>query len=173
MPGGAGPAVEERLGATSRLIPQLETAARGFPTAATERQIGRLGQEVTRFKQAYGAGARRQGISGTIPARAQIGRMEEARLGGVADILARQQETAQAQILGLGGGALQMQREIDVSRATDLQQSLKELGEMFARARQEPERAKADTRKTEMLDAIRQALMELLGEQGVRQMGGG
>jgi len=169
MPGGAEPAIEQRVGATSRLLPQLEAAARGAPTLAGERQIGRLGQEVTRFKQAYGAGARRAGISGTIPARAHIGRLEEARLGGVADILARQQESAQAQILGLGAAALPMQREIETERGAALQQSLRDLGQIFARARQEPERAKADTQRTEMLDAVRQAMMELFGGQ----MGGG
>jgi hypothetical protein len=172
MPEPGRAAVGERVRATGAFLPELERAARGEPTAATEAQISRLGEEVTRYKQAAGAGARRAGVSRTIPGRAPIERLEAARIRGVADILGRGQATAQAQLMGMAPQALTMQREIEMGRRAAAQSALQDIAGIFADAKLEEERGVADARYTEMLDKLRAALMSLLGG-GARAGGGG
>lgn len=169
MPEPGRAAVGERLRATGAFLPELEKAARGEPTAATERHISRLGEEVTRYKQAAGAGARRAGVSRTIPGKEPVARLEAARIRGVADILGRGQEAAAAQLMGLGPQALTMQREIEVGRQVAAQSALSDIAGIFADAKLEEERGIADARYTQMLDKLREALMGLLGggTQGV------
>lgn len=128
-PSGAEAEAQRTAGIGGTLIPQLQAQAAGQPTAATEAQISRMGEDITRAQQAYATSAQRGGIAGTTPARVQIGgRLEAARQRGIADIMGRGMLGAQQQLGGLYGAGVQTLERMELQQQMRRQQLGQDIG---------------------------------------------
>jgi hypothetical protein len=91
----------QQVAVGEQLIPQLQAQAKGQPTVATRAQMAQLQQQANRAQQSYGASARRQGISGTTPARAQQGRIQAAQQQALGNLLGQSQLAAQQGLMSI------------------------------------------------------------------------
>ncbi len=124
-------AASQQLGIGGPLISQLQQQAAGLPTAATEAQMRQLGQVQTGAQQSYAASARRQGIAGTTPARAQQGRLQAAGIEARAGLLGQAQTSAQQQLGGIYGRGLTAQAQVEAQRRQADQQFYAGLAEFM------------------------------------------
>ena len=99
----------QQTGIGQTLIPQLQQAAAGQPTAATQAQMGQLRQESRRMGQSYAASAQGRGVAGTTPSAAQQGRFQAAEIQGRAGIMGQSQLFAQQQLAQIYGQGAQTQ----------------------------------------------------------------
>jgi len=145
-------AAKMQMGVMQQLIPQLQAAARGEPTAATQAQMGQLRQQATRMGQSYAASAQRSGIAGTTPSRAQQGRLQAGQLQAQGDILGRAQQAATQQLLGMGAQGLQAQQQQEAVRFSKKQALLGDLGDFMAWYKQNQRDEQADRFKTALFN---------------------
>ena len=104
---------QQQTGVGQTLIPQLQQAAAGQPTAATRAQMGQLRQQATKMGQSYAASAQSRGVAGTTPSAAQQGRIQAAELQGQANILGQAQVAATQQLAGIYGQGVATQIQAD------------------------------------------------------------
>lgn len=111
-------ALQQQVNIGQSLIPQLQQQAAGMPTATTRAQSNYLNQQINRAMQSQAGSASRAMPSGrqfaqTSPARSAQGRLQGARIQGMADIMGQSQLSAQQQLASLyqGGMATQAQMQ--------------------------------------------------------------
>lgn len=168
-PSPAEQAVGQQLGIGGQLIPQLQAQAAGQWTPASQAIEQRLEQEVTRGQQSYAASARRQGIGGTVPARAQLGRMRAAKVPALAGLLGQQQAMAQQQLGGLYTGATQQARQMEM-QSKALQRGLsQDIGVIMAGFEERKARGEMDERMQGLEDKLLQAILKLVGPEAGSQ----
>lgn len=165
--GGGGTTAEEEArraaGIGQTLIPQLQAQAAGRPTAATEAQISRMGEDITRAQQAYATSAQRAGIAGTTPARVQIGgRLEQARQRGIADIMGTGMASAQQQLGGLYGAGVQTLQRMELQQQMGRQQLGEDIGAIIGMYRA----GQTTPRFNALYEQIMRYLQGQLGGQG-------
>ena len=155
------------LQARQGLIGQLQQQAAGQPTAGTRAAGRQLSQRMQGLQQSYAASAQRQGIAGTTPARAQQGRLQAAKLGGMANIMGASQISAQQQLGQLLGGAPEQQLKAETQRWQARSGFLSGIGNVMTEAKLQKSQGVLDARLEEiiqsLLDAIRGTQQSLAG----------
>lgn len=99
-------AVGQQLGVGQTLIPQLQQAAAGMPTRATEAIQQQVRQQTTAAQQSYAAGATARGGGGT-PVAAQQGRFRAAEAQALTQQLGQAQQGALGALTGIYGAGVQ------------------------------------------------------------------
>ena len=130
-------ALEQQLGIGKSLIPQLQQQAAGMPTAVTRAQGNALNTQVTRAMQSQAASASRAMPSGhqfaqTTPARAAQGRLQGARIEGLANIMGMSQVSAQDQLAKLYQGGMEVQAKMEQANLQSREKVGNMLGQLFA-----------------------------------------
>jgi len=106
--GGAAPyeqANQARLDAAQSMLPELQRAASGLPTAGSDALMRQVRREGTAMQQSMAASARGAGMLGGTPQggtmfRAQSDRIHAAQTEAMAQRLGQHQDQAQALLLG-------------------------------------------------------------------------
>jgi hypothetical protein len=155
--------VAQRLGITQQLIPQLQAQAAGQPTAATRAAGMQLSQQMKRLQQSYAASAQRQGIAGTTPARAQQGRLQAAKVQGMAGIMGASQIAAQQQLGQLAAGAPAQQFQIEQQRRQQKREFLTGIGQVMAEYRLQDSQGQADAQTRELVQTLLDVIRSLKG----------
>ena len=123
-----GEFAQQQLQAIGGMLPELQQAARGEPTAASRAIREQVKTEGRGFQQSYAQGARRAGMvgglpGGTTPYRAQQGRVQAATEGAMIQRLGQYQTSAQQTLAGLAPTAMQhagIQEMTDMRAREDL-----------------------------------------------------
>jgi len=107
-----GQYAQEQLQAISGMLPELQQAAAGQPTAASKAIKEQVKTEGRGFQQSYAQGARKAGMvgglpGGTTPYRAQQGRVQAATEGAMIQRLGQYQQGAQQTLAGMAPTAFQ------------------------------------------------------------------
>lgn len=155
--------VARRLGISQQLIPQLQQAAAGQPTAATRAQSQQLSQAVNRLQQSFASSAQRQGIAGTTPARAQQGRLQAAKVQGLAGIMGESQRFAQQQLGALSARAPEQAFLAEAQRRESRKNFLGGISRILSEARQQEQEGIMDADTRAMFQEFQEFMKSLRG----------
>jgi len=159
MGGKASPyeqAATQQLGIGKSLIPQLQAAAQGMPTAATRNIQKQLRQQTTSAQQSYAAAATARGGGGT-PVAAQQARFRAAETQALGQQLGAAQQVAQTQLTGIYSGGMQAVGALEQRELQAKGQVLGALGDYLAYYR-EGQRDETDS-------AVMELWKEMIGFQ--------
>lgn len=154
-------ALQQQVDIGKTLIPQLQQQAAGGQTPATKAQSAYLNQQINRNMQSQAASASRSmpsrgQFAQTTPGRAAQGRLQAARLEGLAGIMGQSQLAAQQQLASLyqGGMAQQAQQE-----QTNLQ-ARAQVGTWLGQLAAMQKSGSLDNTDMELYNSLKQAIME-------------
>lgn len=148
-------AVQDQLQAGQRLLPQLESQARGEPSVASQNIGRQLRQQTTSRQQSFAAGATARGGGGT-PVAAQLDRFRGDEQQALGNVLAQLQQGSQNAILGLGQTGLEQQNLLEIEQARNTQQFATALSDFFGRRE---ERKTLEPLLQKLGDRIEQAVL--------------
>jgi len=151
------------LAARTQLMGQLQAQAAGQPTAATRAQSRQLSAQINRLQQSYAASAQRGGTAGTTPARAQQGRLQAAKVEGLANIMGQSQINAQQQLGQLVGAAPQQQYLAEVQRRQARKEFLGGIGQIITEARMQESEGLMDAETKQAIQMLMDFVKSLRG----------